>query len=100
MFAGLTLMGFHVAWACGWFHPLGLGAGFAMAEDVKGVNDQVREIKLSLLEQRIFDTRLRHCTASTPEARQFWRQTLTSLMSEYRVLAGAEYRLPTCEELQ
>ncbi len=79
------------AWALG-FAPV-LGAGFARAEDVS-------VIKVYLLEDAILEARIRYCTApnGTP-MKSFFFKTVNQKVSEYRILTGFNYPLPTCEEL-
>ena len=81
----------HVLLACGWLQTLGF-SGFAYASDVKS-------IKVELLEQRIFDARLRQCTATSQESRQFYASKVQELLSKFREAEG-QYRLPTCDEVR
>lgn len=85
----------HVLLACGWLQSLGF-SGFAYASDVKS-------IKVELLEQRIFDARLRQCTATSQESRQFYASKVQELLSKFREAegrTGGQYRLPTCDEVR
>lgn len=100
IFAAVALMAAHVAWACGWLENLGIGSGFAYSEDVEKVQEDVSSIKLALIEQRLFDVRLRQCSASSQEAKRFYLQQLQELMSEYQRLTEREHKPPSCEELQ
>lgn len=75
----------------GIFSPFG-HQGFAYSTDVKS-------IKVELLEQRIFDARLRQCSASSQESRQFYAAKVQELLSKFRETEG-QYRLPSCEEVR
>jgi hypothetical protein len=75
----------------GIFAPFGHG-GFAHSTDVKS-------IKVELLEQRIFDARLRQCSASSLESRQFYLAKVQELLSKFRETEG-QYRLPSCDEVR
>lgn len=75
----------------GIFSPFG-HQGFAYSTDVKS-------IKIELLEQRIFDARLRQCSATSVESRQFYAAKVQELLSKFRETEG-QYRLPSCEEVR
>jgi hypothetical protein len=75
----------------GIFSPFG-HQGFAYAADVKS-------IKVELLEQRIFDARLRQCSATSQESRQFYAEKVQELLRKFRETEG-QYRLPSCEEVR
>lgn len=75
----------------GVFSPFG-HQGFAHSSDVKS-------IKIELLEQRIFDARLRQCGAGSQESRQFYAAKVQELLSKFRETEG-QYRLPSCEEVR
>lgn len=84
---------FHIATACGLMGSLGL-SGFALASDVN-------EIKVELLEQRIFEARVRQCTAQSVESRQFYAGKVQELLRKYHETARVQYpQLPTCAEIQ
>lgn len=68
-------------------------SGFAYATTVT-------EIKVDLLEQRIFDNRIRQCTAATPEGRQFYGQKVRELMLKYQAATHETYPLPSCDEIR
>jgi hypothetical protein len=68
-------------------------SGFAYASAVK-------DIKVELLEQRLFDNRVRWCTATTAESRQFYAQKVAELLFKYRDTTGSTYQLPSCLELR
>jgi hypothetical protein len=75
----------------GIFSPFG-HQGFAYSTDVKS-------IKVELLEQRIFDARLRQCSATSQESRQFYASKVQELLSKFRETEG-QYRLPSCDEVR
>lgn len=85
----ITLSGLMTA-AFGWFPGF---AGFAYAS-------AVHDIKVELLEQRIFDNRVRQCIATTPESRQFYGQKVAELLAKYQATAQAPYPLPSCAEIR
>lgn len=102
MAACMGMLFLHAGWASGLMTRLGIGSGFAVADDLKEIGDQVGDIKLQLLEQDIFNARLHQCTAvkeSNREARQYWTQRLAELLQDYIKRTGVQYQLPTCEEL-
>lgn len=66
--------------------------GFARADDMKS-------IKVELLEERIFGVRLLHCNATTVESRQFYAAKVQELLRKFRETEG-QYRLPSCDEVR
>lgn len=74
----------------------GLFPGFSGFAYASTVND----IKVELLEQRIFDNRVRQCMAATPEGRQFYGQKGSELLARYQMTAHAPYPLPSCSEIR
>jgi hypothetical protein len=89
---GTIVLFFHVAWACGFLAPLGL-SGFAYANDVD-------EIKTTMLEESLFESRVRQCTAQTSELRQIYGNRVQQLLTKYQQTTGENYQLPGCAELQ
>lgn len=90
-------MALHVALACGWLvmlHP-----GFASASDLKQVIAQLEAQRGSVLDTAILDLRIRHCAATTPEARQLYWGKIAPLLDEYQRLKGRPYQLPGCADL-
>lgn len=92
----------HIAWVCGFLAPLGIASPFANAKDVAQVVLVQRQLQVELLEQRIFDQRIRHCRAvdaGNDEAVRFYAEALRSLLRDYSELTNREYRLPRCGEV-
>lgn len=105
MFAAALGFIFHIAWACGLLEPMGL-QGFARASSVEqvtaevdGVKGRLASIQTDLLEQRLFDARLKQCTAETSDARQFYARQVESLYRELYRLNPAT-RIPDCSEIK
>lgn len=100
MCAAVVLFLFHVAWACGWLEGLGMGNGFASAAEldrrVGSVEANVKDIKLSLLEQSIFDAKESECTATDPSARRFFASRVQTLSREYSALSNFIFNIPPC----
>lgn len=99
VFAVLVVMIGHVIWACGWLDRFGVGGGFAYAADMIRVSDDVSSIKVELIEQKLFDTRVRQCSAQSREPRIFYSEKLQELMRRYRELTESDYNPPQCTEL-
>lgn len=85
----------HVAWACGWVPGV---SGFAMADEVSDVKEDVKTIQIDLVDAQIFEQRLRQCQ-STDQARQVHAQRLQRLLRRYQELTGRNYQLPSCSDL-
>lgn len=90
------LFGVHVMWACGLLPGLN---GFAMAAEVQEIERDVTAIRRELLEARIFDTRVKQCTAESVAARRFYAEKQRDLINGYIDLTGREPALPGCREL-
>lgn len=73
---------------------------YAHAGEVKAISAEVSEIKLQLLEQALFDVRLRQCKADTPETKQYYYTRLQEKMNAYYEITGRNYRPPACAEIQ
>lgn len=100
VFAMTVLFLFHIAWACGWLSSFGFGTGFATAAELDlratRVEDNVKDIKLSLIEQGIFDAKESECTATDPQARRFFASRVQNLSREYQTLARVVFNIPPC----
>lgn len=100
MFAIVVLFLFHIAWACGWLSSFGVGSGFATASEldsrVTAVEDNVKDIKLSLIEQSLYDAKESECTATDPQARRFFASRVQTLSREYQILAKMIFNIPPC----
>ena len=102
MVTSVGMLFLHAGWASGLMSQLGIGSGFAVADDLKEIGQQVGDIKLQLLEQDIFNARLHQCAAikeNNREAKQYWTQKLIELLQAYVKAIGVQYQLPSCEEL-
>ena len=104
MFAVALLFLFHIAWACGWLSTLGFGSGFASASEldkrVSSVEDNVKEIKLSLIEQSLYNAKESECTATDPQAERFFSSRVQALAREYLKLSEFTFNIPPCRNGQ
>lgn len=107
IFAMVLLFLFHVAWACGWLETIGVGSGFAKAsenearfssvtQEMVAVKRDVKDIKVQLLEQGIFDAKESECTATDATARRFFASRVQSLSREYQTLTSLVFNIPPC----
>lgn len=86
------------AWAAGGFSAFGLD-GFARAEDVQSLRQEVRETRLTALESQLFELRLKQCQAEGA-LRVALSEQLAKLNRDYHELTGTNYQLPSCEDLR
>lgn len=87
-------------WVTGVFAFFGVGiAPFAAAAEVKELRQDVTGIKLQLLEQTLFDLRLRQCKAESPESRQFYYKKLQENMNLYFHITERNWEPPACTEI-
>jgi hypothetical protein len=98
IFAVVLLFLFHVAWACGWLKWSGIGSGFASAADLVKVETTVKDIKITLIDQSIFDAKDSECTATDPRARKFFASRVQTLSREYHTLTGFIFNIPPCKD--
>lgn len=90
--ASVLMLWLFVWWAIGMAPGTAFGNGFARQE-------AVTQIHITLLENELMDTRIRHCSANKPAARQFFYEQLQKKQRVYYDLTGQRYELPQCEDL-
>lgn len=74
--------------------------GFARADDVAALKRVQIDAAAEVVAQNIFDTRVRQCGASSPEARVFYAERLQGLINRYFALTQRVYSpIPACGEL-
>lgn len=74
--------------------------GFARADDVAALRRTQIDAAAEVIAQNIFDTRVRQCGASSPEARVFYAERLQGLINRYYALTQRVYApIPACGEL-
>lgn len=87
-------------WASGALAFAGIGVSpFASASEVARLNQDVTGIKVQLLEQTLFDVRLRQCKAESTESRQYYYERLQEKMNDYFYITGRNWQPPACEEI-
>lgn len=85
-------------WAAGGFVAFGLD-GFARADDVQTLQQEVRETRITALESQLFELRLKQCQAEGA-LRAALSEQLAKRNRDYYELTGAHYPLPLCEDLR
>lgn len=93
-----AMVGFFMIFAFNGFADVGLH-GFARSDTVLNQQQEIRDINLSLLEAAILDTRIKHCSSTTLEARQFYANHLSELLRKYRDIVGSHFPVPSCQDL-
>lgn len=88
-----------MTWCVGGLSFAGL-MGPVSATEFNAVKADVTGIKLQLLEQNLFDIRLRQCKAETSESRQFYYERLQEKMNAYFEITGRNWHAPDCKEIQ
>lgn len=97
-FALGVIMTVFMMWALGLFAAIGF-PGFAKAADIQSVQRDVKEINLSLLEQRIYEAQRLQCSASNAEAQKFYDGQVKKMHREYREASGILLPVPDCRHL-
>jgi hypothetical protein len=87
-------------WVTGAFAFMGMGTSpYASAGEVKELRTDVTSIKVQLLEQSLFDVRLRQCKAETIESKQYYYERLQEKMNLYFHLTDRNWNPPDCKEI-
>lgn len=105
---GVVMITF-MLWTLGAFAMAGF-PGFVRADDAQGkgekVNSQlamlsqeVKNIKIDQLEQRIYDIRRLQCTANSSDSTRFYTEQITKMHRAYFELTGITLNLPECREV-
>lgn len=90
---------FHISWACGWLGAFGVGGGFALATDFDRANREVASLKLEILEEQIWDTRVQQCEAINAQQNSTaYGKRLSNLLAEYHSRTKQTYQLLSCSE--
>lgn len=78
-----------------------------LKDDVRVLKDRVtdgnraiKSVEIKLLEDSIFDARLKACDANSSDAKQFLNQRLQEMLREYETITGQRYRIPECSEIR
>lgn len=96
-------------WTVGAFAMAGF-PGFARADEaqtkeermnaqLKSLAQEVKDIKIDQLEQRIYDIRRLQCTASSTDSTRFYSDQITKMHRAYFELTGITLSLPECREV-
>jgi hypothetical protein len=72
-------------------------AGFASAPAFNNLRADVTDIKISLIEQQLFDAKESECTSSSPSSASFFSLRVIALSREYFKLAGTPIIIPPCK---
>lgn len=75
--------------------------GFARADDVRAVAEEVRQGRIGQLQSELFNLKVKACDEASPLAlRQQFQEQLSKKQAEYFSLVGQAYTLPNCQELK
>jgi hypothetical protein len=100
-FAGVFVLFMFAAWALGAFRAWGFGEGFAHAENVRLIGDQISTVQFDLLESALFEVRSKQCHAieQRNQEKKIYAEKLRDLQKRYRAITHSEWRIPDCDEL-
>ncbi len=91
----------HVAWACGFLAFAGL-EGFAKAETVAAMTQQLSDIRIGQLKSEILQTRAIQCKmikSGDAAALQIVTRDLQNVLEAYQSITRQPYPLPPCDSL-
>lgn len=74
--------------------------GFALADDVQTIRSNVDNVRLTQIEQQLYDAKESECASTDNAARRFFANRVMQLGREYRQLARGEVDIPPCREKQ
>ncbi len=94
MTCGIACSAVFAAWALG-FVALA-GSGFARADDVKDLRNQVAEVRASLIAEKIDEVTASLCMEKADARLLDYRRTL---QDQYREITSHEHESPPCEIL-
>jgi hypothetical protein len=72
----------------------------SVSTQIQGVKEQIAQLEASAIQDRIFDARVRGCSASSSESRRFFAQRVSSLSDKYSEIQGRRPVIPSCEDVQ
>lgn len=70
--------------------------GFALAGDMERLRNNVDEMRLTQIEQQIYDAKQSECVSTDQSASRFFSNRVMQLAREYRNLARGEVDIPPC----
>lgn len=73
--------------------------GFAKAGDLQAVVGELRQNRATDVDNQLLELRIRHCKATTDEAKQLYWSKIKPLLDEYQRLTGRGYVIPYCTDL-
>ncbi len=70
--------------------------GFALADDVQKIRTNVDDMRLSQIEQQVYDAKQSECASTDAGSRRFFSSRVMELVRKYRDLADGEVSIPPC----
>lgn len=70
--------------------------GFALAGDFNTLRGNVDNVRLTQIEQMLYDVKQSECASTDTLARRFFANRVMELAREYRVLTRGEIDIPPC----
>jgi len=75
-------------------------AGFALAGDMKDLQQDVTDIKISIVEQQLYDAKETECTSTSSVSASYFAKRVLQLQREFHRLAGFSIDIPPCKNQQ
>jgi hypothetical protein len=85
-----------MAWGQGWVPGLD---GFAKVSEVQKVVTEIRANRVEIVESQLLELRLKHCKASSDEAKRLYWDRISSLLIRYQELTNKVFPLPACADI-
>lgn len=89
VFAVCTMFLVFISWALSPY-------GFARADDVQKIRSNVDDMRLTQIEQQVYDAKQSECVATDRSARRFFSSRVLQLAREYLMLGGGQMNIPPC----
>ena len=93
----VSILSFFCIWAMGWL-PM-FGNGFARADKVDQILNELQDQKVVRLETEIRDLQKSYCTAKDERSSDYWVRERDNKIRWYYDLTKRNYPLPSCVEL-
>lgn len=70
--------------------------GFALAQEMNKMRDNVDEMRLSQIEQQVYDVKQMECVSTDLVTERFFANRVMELNRKYRALTRTDVRIPPC----
>jgi hypothetical protein len=73
--------------------------GFARTADLRSLTVEIQKNRVQSIDNQLLELRIKHCNATTDDAKQLYWAKIAPLIYEYQQLTNRVYNLPACGDL-